>query len=362
VDLLRKSRFDIVVIGAGPAGASTSYFSKYFDRDNELDVLLVESLSKEKFDRYHSMCGEVVSALILKDFPNIDIYPFIKNKIDKVVEQWHDITIESKLKGFVLDRPKFLQHLIGKFREMGGYFLNDKFIKIRVRNEKIKILMKSGKTVETRYLVLATGPNLPELSFISGLKVDTLKTLLCQVLVEEHPIEENHIFFFYDEKYKGDYKWVFPYGSYVKIGTPFENRMELPEKNVIRKDVKPVCCGILKRYNMGNILLVGDAAFQNNALTKGGIRIAINAGKLAAKSIVTYNDPARYSKLWEKSKYFGKIYLDTYRRLSKMKNKEISHHCKPLRYFPLSLPIIFLKYKKYADLYKAYNLSSKYGW
>lgn len=363
MDLLKKKKFDIVVIGAGPAGTSTSYFSKYFDKDNELDVLLMESLPKRKFDRYHSMCGEVVSNLIVKDFPNIDVHPFIKNRIDRIVEQWYDTLISSKLKGFVIDRPKFLHHIINKFKEKGGYYLNDKFMDMQTKKgEEIKILTYSGKVIKTKYLVFATGPNPPKLSFLSNLKTNTIKTLLYQVLVEEYPVEKNCIIFFYDEKYKGEYKWIFPWGSYAKLGTPFDNKIELPKKNIIRKDAKHVCCGILSRYNIGNILLVGDTAFQNNALTKGGIRAAINAGKLAAKSMVLYNNPDRYSELWKKSKFFGKVYLEAYMKLSSMNNREISYHCKPLRYPLLSFPIIPFKYRKYMGLYRVYRLSVKYGW
>ena len=115
VDLL-NSDYDIVIIGAGLAGASTAYFSKFFDKDASKKILLLESLNKDKFTRYHHMCGEAVSKYIENDLPEIDISKFVKNKIDKIVEFWgNGVKIQNRSPGYVIDRSKFILYIINSF-------------------------------------------------------------------------------------------------------------------------------------------------------------------------------------------------------------------------------------------------------
>jgi len=361
---LLKNEYDIIIIGSGPAGASAAYFSKFFD-NNSKKVLTIESLDERHYTRYHHMCGEVVSRYIKDDFPDIQIEDFVVNKIDKVIESWaNEVKIYSTLKGYVLNRPKFFLNILRRYQKQGGNFFQDRFIDFQEKKGKINIQLKNKGVLKTKYLIFATGPKKLKNSFFN-FDGDTFSTLLYQILVRNYPLEKNCVEFYYDERYKDNYKWIFPYGNHVKIGVPYENKDELKDYEkykIIRKDVKQVYCGILNTYAINNILFIGDAAFQNNPLTKGGIRAAINAGKIAAESLVKYDDPQRYDKMWKKSGFFAEPYLLASKKLSVMKNEEIIYHSKPLKYFPISIPWIFLKYKKYLSLYKIYYLSEKFGW
>jgi len=311
------------------------------------------------------MCGEVVSKYLKKDFPQMDMSNFITNNIDKFTEYWGDeIKIQSRLTGYVLDRPKFLLHLIDEFKNMGGNLLIDKLNHFEEKEKKIKLKIEHSGTISTKFLIIASGPKKPECN-ISDITRNVYSTLLYQVLVKNYPLEKNCVEFYYDERYKENYKWIFPYRDFVKIGVPFENKDELKKYNnyeIIRKDIKPVCCGILKNYNFNNILVVGDAAYQNNPLTKGGIRNAINAGRMAAEAIMKYNDSSKYDRMWKESGFFTEPYLIASKKLRTMKNIELIHQSKPLQHYPFSLPLILLKYRKYIPLYKLYNASRKYGW
>jgi digeranylgeranylglycerophospholipid reductase len=360
-----KNNFDVVIVGAGPAGSSSAYFSKLFDIENSKKVLLMESLSREKFIRYHHMCGEAVSKYIEFDLPQIKISDFKKNTIQKIVETWGDETkIESKSPGYILDRSRFILELIDRFKKKGGNYLQGRLIKYSQEKETIKIRLQNGEILNTKYLIFATGPR----------KLDELKTfpnknlfnnLLYQILIKDYPLDKNCIKFYYNEKYRENYKWIFPFGENVKIGVPFENKKELDRYKgyeIIRKDVKSVSCGILNNYYSGNILYIGDAAFQNNPLTKGGIRNAINAGKMAAEAIIKYENPSRYDKNWKNSKFFTKPYIETTKKLANMKNRELAYHSKPLRYYPFTIPFIYTKYRRYLPLYRTYLSSEKYGW
>lgn len=360
-----KNDYDLVIVGAGPAGSSTAYFSKLLDKNNSKKILLIESLNKEKFIRYHHMCGEAVSKHIKKDFPNLDISNVIKNKIDNIVEFWgNDTKITSKSPGYIINRSKFLLEIINKFKHKGGQFLENRLINYSQEKDKIKLKLKNGEKLNTKYLIIATGPNRLQDKTLNDTR-NHFQILLYQIMIDDYPIKKNCIEFYYNERYKENYKWIFPYGDQVKIGVPYDNKDELKaysKYGIIRKDVKSVYCGFLSNYNSNNVLFVGDAAYQNNPLTKGGIRNAINAGRMAANSIIIHENPSMYDLLWKRSKFFTKPYLETVRILKKMKNKELMYHSKPLKYYPFSLPIILLKYKKYIPLYKTYISSEKYGW
>jgi digeranylgeranylglycerophospholipid reductase len=362
---LLKTDYDIVIVGAGPAGTSAAYFSKLIDENYSKNILLLESLTTKKFIRYHHMCGEVVSKYIEKDMQKIDISNFIVNKIDRFIEFWgNKVKIQNHLAGYVIDRPMFLLNLIDKFKKMNGKFLTDKLTYFKEKEKKIELKLENNGIIKTKYLIIATGPKKPQ-GNVSNINGEVFCSLLYQILVENYPLKKNCVEFYYDEKYKENYKWIFPCGELVKIGVPFENKSELEKYNeykIIRKDVKPVCCGILEYYNHNNILLVGDAAFQNNPLTKGGIRNAINAGRMAAESLIRYDDPSKYDFIWKNSKFFNHPYLIASKKLRNMKNEELIYHSKPLKYYPFSLPLLLTKYRAYLPLYKTYISSGKFGW
>ena len=364
VDLL-KNEYDIVIVGSGLAGASTAYFSKKFDQEKTKKILLLESLNPMNFSRYHHMCGEAVSKYITKDLPELNIIKFVKNNIHSTIEYWADsVIIKSKSPGYIIDRPKFISHIIEKFIEMNGCVINDRVISVKDEKKYIRLKLQNKGTISSKYVVLATGPNIP-LGIENKIKGDIFHSLLYQVLLKRFPLKEGCIEFYYDQRYKENYKWIFPYGDHVKIGVPYDQRDEIHNYDkymIIRKDIKAVACGILDKYYFNNILLVGDAAYQNNPLTKGGIRNAIYAGKIAAESMIKYDQPKKYDELWKKSGFYNQTYLNTSKKLKKMDNNELILHSKPFKYYPLSLPLLLVKYRKYLPLYKTYISSGKYGW
>ncbi len=364
VDLLNNT-YDIVIVGMGPAGSSASYFLKKFDTNNSRKILAIESLDSEHFIRYHHMCGEVVSEYIKNDFSDINISNFIQNRIDTFHEFWaNDIECSSSLSGYVINRSSFLEYLQKQFKKMGGELIRDKVISYEQKSKSIKVQLQNNNFIKTKYLIIATGPKKPRGNI--NIEGDVFSTLLYQILIKNESIDKHSVKFYYDERYKENYKWIFPYGDMTKVGLPFENRNELTklsnEYEILRKDVKPVCCGILKNYYIKNVFFTGDAAYQNNPLTKGGIRPAINAGKMIGESLIKYEDPTKYDLLWKQSGFFSLKYLPACEKLKVMKNKELIHHSKPLKYLPFSMPLIVLKYREYMPLYRTYSLSKKYGW
>ena len=110
----------ILVIGAGPGGASSAYFLKHFDTDNQISVEIAERLSEEKYNTYHEMCGEGISEDLFKDIKPIKPSG-IASSIHKIEEHWPgNIIISSKMDGYIINRPKFLQSIIESYKNYGA--------------------------------------------------------------------------------------------------------------------------------------------------------------------------------------------------------------------------------------------------
>jgi digeranylgeranylglycerophospholipid reductase len=360
----------IAVIGAGPAGISAAFFCKYFDKENEHDIYLFERLDKEKWLNYHSVCGGGVSKDLFEEIKPIKPNSIL-NKIKRIKEYYpQNIELTSYMDGYILDRPSFLRNIINEFEKLGGHFEIFNISKIKSEKDRVVLSTKS-KTLNFDDVIAADGAN----SFVrKSLNVSSPITIpFTHYIVDKEPEDDKTLHFYLDESYEGNYKWVFPYKDKTKIGYPI-----LKGKNVVPnfKDVKiletksrGISFGGVDKLVKDRILLIGDAAGQTNAITKGGIRTGMVAGKLAAKAIINKNLET-YEEEWKNLPYSSPLYLEGYRKLKEMDNEELVKHNKPLIGVDLNKKLDRLKvamktmffYRKYLRLYEAYDLSEKWGW
>lgn len=349
----------VLVVGAGPGGSSAAYFLKHFDKEDSLDVDLIDKLADEKFVRYHDMCGEGINEELIKE-----IYPLkpqgLVKRVHTYIEHYPgNISIKTEKKGYLIDRSIFLKSIIKEFQNNEGRYKTDNLISINQSKDKIKV--KLGKSTNNYdYVIGADGPNSVIREYF-GLKAR--KRHFTQYILEKKP-QNGILRFYYDEKYKGDYKWEFPHETNVKIGFPsfVKNNIKIREK-ILVKQSKFISYGGLNKYVIGRVLLVGDAAAQTNAITKGGIRSAMIAGKMAAKAVVN-NNPVRYEQEWNKTQFSSKIFLEAFEKLQTMDNKELQKHIEPFRGRPTIFTnlSLLLFYRKYLKLYKSYDLANEVGW
>lgn len=354
---------DIVVVGAGPGGVSSAFFSKLYDKENNKEVLLLERLPEGKYSTYHHICGECIDKDAFKEISPIEPSHIIE-EINTVKEFVVDeFVIENELKGYILDRPKFLSNIIKKFQKMGGNFRRETVIDISRNNGKIKLKTDQGNSFKGKYLIGADGANS---QIRKKFNFDDIKTTLArQYIVDKEPDHET-LKIFYDEKYEGDYKWEFPNGNNTKIGFPYiKNKNFDVEGEILKKQSRLIGHGDIKSRIDKNILLVGDAAGQTNSLSKGGFRAAMFAGKKAAESVIKHGNPEKYESAWKESIFHSKLTEKAFNRIKKMDNEEIIEHLKPFKSRDIIafLKIIFFKkYWKYIDLYKAYMKEQEMGW
>ncbi len=355
----------ILVVGAGPAGVICSYFLKKLDIENKIDVILIDRLGKEKYDFYHDCCGEGISKETIREIKPLKP-DGITNDIKKIIEHWPgDINIVTKMDGYLINRSKFFLSVIDEFKKIGGKYYTKSLKDFRQNNEEIKVKFNDGQD-KYDYLVAADGANS---QIRKKLDIFGRKKNFIQFIVDKH-VDSDALEFFYDEKYKGDYKWIFPHEGKAKIGYPFiTGKKNFPKEKIIQKQTRSIGYGGINNYVNGRILLIGDAACQTNTITKGGIRPGMNAGKMAAEALVK-NNPVLYDINWKKTDFASNIFLKSFEKIKNMNNDELKKHIEPLHKVNLDSKLqryklymkLLIKYSKYLEIYKSYELSNKVGW
>ncbi len=356
---------NVLVVGAGPAGTSAAYFIKHYDKENHINVDLVDRLDSEKYELYHDMCGEAISKFLIDEIAPLKPTGILE-KIELIKEHWPgEIQINSEMEGFLIDRTKFLQSIIREFEKIGGQFELKTVRNINQINNKARVkFIDISKDYD--YVIASDGAN----SLIrKSLGIPGRTRTFIQYIVDKTP-NKGVLEFFYDQQYEGDYKWIFPHEDKIKIGYPLIHGKNFkPEGKIIKKQSRAIGYGGVEKYAIGRILLVGDAACQTNPITKGGIRAGIIAGKLAADAIIS-NNPTKYENAWLKTQFASKLFLKSFEKLNKMNDLMLENHIKPFKNVNMKNPYqrwklylkLFLFYREYLDLYRSYDLSNLVGW
>ncbi len=322
-------QFDIVVVGAGPAGSTFARISA----SNGLSVLLLERKSRIGVP---VRCGEGImdSGLRLFHEPRSE---WISSTIDKfcfVAPNGTSTTVKLQEKGYIINRIIFDNDL-AKFAENEGatvvtnaavtdlIFENDKVTGVKgiYNSEPFKIKTKlviGADGVESRIGRMAgidTKLNLNDISSgyqktISGIKVkkDTCSFNTSNKLAP------------------GGYIWIFPKGeelANVGIGISGKNiinsesakrrlnkfiKSKYPDHKVESISVGGVPLSkVVKQMVTDGVMLVGDAARTVNPLSGGGITLGMKSARQAAevaiKVLKNGKEPSKinlfeYQKRW----------------------------------------------------------------
>ncbi len=327
--------YDVVVVGAGPAGSMAAKTAAELG----LNVLLVEKrqeigtpvrcaegISRENIERFFEIdkkwiAAEVVGARI-----------YAPDKTEVVMSE----EMAGNEVGYVLERKIFDRHVARLAAKAGAeVYVKTAVTDFERRNGALRVkLRRLGEEweVETKILIGADG-----VESRIGRKAGIIKTLkmseiesCTQYLMTGLDIDESYTYFYLGrEVAPGGYAWIFPKGNgsaNVGIGvlpkmaqkTAREYLDAFIEREGIEGKIVEVVAGAVPVYGeietavADNIMLAGDAAYHADPITGGGIANALSAGyyagKVAAEAVEKGDFSARflkkYDELWKND--FGK--------------------------------------------------------
>jgi geranylgeranyl reductase family protein len=300
--------YDVIVVGAGPGGATAARFCAR----GGLKTLLIE---KEKLPRYKP-CGGCLSLKTLRLF-DFDLSPVIENTIygAKFTYCLKDpfLIMPKEPFAFMVMRDRFDQFLIEKALQEGAGILEGvKVTEVGEREDRIEVILATGEKFRCHHLIGADGPGSVIAKSLSlspqkgngvGIAVESEIPFDSVVNFPERELQLLHLDF---GRIPNGYGWVFPKKEWLSIGIGgmFRETEKTNPRHYLTAFLKglnyldgkkigmfvghplPSFYDENQKVSKGRILLVGDAAHLMDPLMGEGIYYAIRSGMLAAESIL----------------------------------------------------------------------------
>lgn len=334
-----KTNYDIVVVGAGPAGSMAARFAA----EQGVSVLMLE---KDRDVGYPVRCGEAISKAGVEEFIPSD-NKWIAAKISKFsfnAPDGSEAIIDFGDAGYVLERRIFDYELARTAAEAGAEIITRAYVNGllfddgRVSGVKYEINGEQ-KEAKAKVVIAADGVE-SRVGRWAGLETHIdfrdMESAV-QITAANIPVDQTTLYFYFGKDVAPNgYFWVFPKGhnkANIGLGVSgligkkksaqsflddFMNK-HYPNAPVLTKIAGGVPCSItLDKISGPGIMLVGDAARQVNPLSGGGIASGMIGGKIAGTiageavkqnkvdNILTY-DRAWQDRLGKRHETFNRI-------------------------------------------------------
>lgn len=335
-------KYDIIVVGAGPAGSTTAKLLS----EKGFKTLLID---KEKFPR-DKPCGGGLPLRVLQRFPYVDndkaieaysssgtvFSPSLKYRIE--INRKKPIIATILRKKFDFELVKFAQEASAEFRD------GSPVSAIQITKDNAQVTVNNGAGFDAEIIVGADGAN-SVIAKNTGLRKKSTGRGVCvlqefevdEKIMDDYFTKSRHCYVHSRFKSGAGYGWVFPKKQHLNIGfgiiqafITLEKKQNLfdwyhqyiellKERDLVPQNLKqaPIKGGSLLTHPLektyGNrLLLVGDAAGFINPLSGEGIYYAMASGQIAAdviadaleKNQTTQDFLAQYQTRWQND--FGK--------------------------------------------------------
>lgn len=328
-------KYDVIVVGAGPAGSTVAKSLA----EKGIHVIV---LDKATFPR-DKPCGGGLPTRVMKRFPYIE--PFIDSvsygtrMYSNSLRYKFDFIREKPFLMMVL-RYKFDHDLLNLAIQAGAEFQGGKsIVDVVIQKEKAVVMLEDGQSIEAQMVVGCDGMH----SVVAEkTKLSKKLEVLCISLMQEQPLTQKQLTSFFTKKKiaylfikaqgVAGYGWLFPKKNYVNIGIgefqsavsrarpkkPLKETYEafistLKEQKLLPADfpIENLRGATLPIFPLENtygdrVLLCGDAAGFINPISGEGIYYAMASGDIAASVIaeglkennLTKKFLAEYQKRW----------------------------------------------------------------
>jgi len=288
---------DVLVVGAGPAGATAAYLLAR----GGAKVLMVDT---RKVPGVPVQCAEFVPLQLESLFPEFFPGEVTAQRVHHMTHftPWGEV-FSVKSEGYVLHRDRFDGNLVRLAQKAGAELkLKTRFTGFAEGRVFLKDL-RSGisYSVDAEFVVGADGAR----SLVARLSGEATEEFLptAQITV---PLGEKlcDLLIFFRDYIPGGYGWIFPRGDHANVGVGVDPRYPVRVGEVLSRFVEEVrSLGLIRGSEIrrsggwipaegmkeplrGRIMLVGDAGGFCHPITGGGIASAVQTGALAASALL----------------------------------------------------------------------------
>ncbi len=307
--------YDVIVVGAGPSGASTAYF------------LSLKGYKVAIFERDPKIGARVICGEYLPDATSLDLPSWLRRMYE---EAFRDHVVHSLSKvsvvvngrkfatdylGHSIDRGGMIRDLVDRASSMGAEVrTSDPVMGVKVSNE-VRVVTRSG-TYKSRYVVGADGYKSVVVRSLAPpnkeLKDDLAVAFPVELEIDVESPEEMTLYI--SKEYSpGTYAWIIPRGpkrANVGIGVrasywegdprpilyKFLSFLGFHEKVRVVGRYVPVSGKVVPTLN-GRTFLVGDSANMVVPVNGGGMHNGIIASILLAESLESEDPASKYGLL-----------------------------------------------------------------
>ena len=320
-----KQEYDIIVVGAGPAGSMAARFAA----EQGVSVLMLE---KDRDVGYPVRCGEAISKAGVEEFitPDPKWIAATISKFSFNAPDGTEVILDFGEAGYVLERRIFDYELARTAADAGAEILTRAYVN--------GLIFEDGKVSGVKYEYQGEQKELKSKVVIAADGVESrvgrwagLTTHIdfrdmesaVQITAANIPVDQNTLYFYFGQDYAPQgYFWIFPKGdkkANIGLGVSGligKKKSALSFLNDFMERYYPAapvlttiaggvpCSTTLDKISAPGIMLVGDAARQVNPLSGGGIASGMIGGSIAGKiaaEAVKMNKPdyvLSYDKAW----------------------------------------------------------------
>ncbi len=290
-------RYDVVVIGLGPGGASAARTAA----EAGLSVLGVD---KNKQVGVPVQCAEFIPMPMgaYAQAEHVLNQKIVGMKSFLPSGERHD----SDFPGLMIERDKFDQAIAARAEAAGAEFWMASRIVGLDTDARAVTISRGGEEVTVGYevLVAADGPHSPVGKLMGLPPIEIVQTRQYTVPLLK-PYDDTDIWL--SDDYPGGYAWLFPKGDVANLGLgadrEFEDDLKTPldalhkqlvEDGLVGEEIMyrtggaiPVG-GLREHLVEGRVLFIGDAAGLTHPITGAGIAAAVVSGEAAGKAAASF--------------------------------------------------------------------------